>query len=167
MYGRKIMHQLWKKYEVIHIDMSCIVYQNWFAQTFTIHNNNKCFIRSPAIFSLRTSYSVWYLTRRVTHTDKLFVSTRMPTYFSLGIYYFFVEKEVKKLRGCHYSRDISNVDINKKWIIIFVFNFMFPWSICNGCGMPARNAYPSGHLFPSPIVGLACAPIVETKFFSL
>ena len=26
----------------------------------------------------------------------------------------------------------------------------FPWSICNGCGMPAGNAYPSGHLVPSP-----------------
>ena len=26
------------------------------------------------------------------------------------------------------------------------------WSspICNGCGMPARNVYPSGHLVPSP-----------------
>ena len=43
----------------------------------------------------------------------------------------------------------------------------FPWSICNGCGMPAGNAYPSGHLVPSPIVGLACAPIVETKFLEL
>ena len=26
----------------------------------------------------------------------------------------------------------------------------FPWSIWNGCGMPAGNAYPSGHLVPSP-----------------
>ena len=43
----------------------------------------------------------------------------------------------------------------------------FPWSICKGCGMPARNAYPSGHLVPSPIVGLACAPIVETRFLEL
>ena len=30
--------------------------------------------------------------------------------------------------------------------------------------MPAGNAYPSGHLVPSPILGLANAPIVETKF---
>ena len=43
----------------------------------------------------------------------------------------------------------------------------FPWSICNGCGMPAGNAYPSGRLVPSPIVGLANAPIVETKFLEL
>ena len=43
----------------------------------------------------------------------------------------------------------------------------FPWNICNGCGMPAGNAYPSGHLVPSPIVGLACAPIVETRFLEL
>ena len=28
----------------------------------------------------------------------------------------------------------------------------FPWSIFNGCGMPAGNAYPSGHLVPSPIL---------------
>ena len=43
----------------------------------------------------------------------------------------------------------------------------FPWRICNGCGMPAGNAYPSGHLVPSPIVRLACAPIVETRFLEL
>ena len=43
----------------------------------------------------------------------------------------------------------------------------FPWSIYHGCGMPAGNAYSSGHLVPSPIVGLACAPIVETRFLEL
>ena len=44
---------------------------------------------------------------------------------------------------------------------------IFNLSICNGCGMPAGYAYPSGHLVPSPIVGLACAPIVETRFLDL
>ena len=43
----------------------------------------------------------------------------------------------------------------------------FPWNISNGCGMPAGNAYPFGHLVPSPFVGLACAPIVETRFLEL
>ena len=43
----------------------------------------------------------------------------------------------------------------------------FPVSICNGCDMPERNAYPSGHLVPSPILGLACAPIVEDRFLEL
>ena len=43
----------------------------------------------------------------------------------------------------------------------------FPWSICNGCGMPSGNAYPSRHLVPSPLVGLACVPIVETRFLEL
>ena len=43
----------------------------------------------------------------------------------------------------------------------------FPWSICNRCGMPAGNAYPSGHLVPSPILGLANTPILETKFLEL
>ena len=43
----------------------------------------------------------------------------------------------------------------------------FPGSICNGCGMPAGNSYPSGHLVPSPFLGLACAPIVETRFLEL
>ena len=43
----------------------------------------------------------------------------------------------------------------------------FPWSICNGCGMPQGNDYPSGHLVPSPILGLADAPIVKTKFLEL
>ena len=34
--------------------------------------------------------------------------------------------------------------------------------------MPAGNAYPSGHLVPSPFfLGLAYAPIVETKFLEL
>ena len=33
--------------------------------------------------------------------------------------------------------------------------------------MPAGSAYPSGHLVPSPILGLANAPIVETKFREL
>ena len=43
----------------------------------------------------------------------------------------------------------------------------FPWSICNGCGMLAGNAYPSGHLVLSPIVGLACVPFVETRFIDI
>ena len=43
----------------------------------------------------------------------------------------------------------------------------FPWSICNGCGQPAWNAYPSGRLVPSPFLGLACAPIVETRLLEL
>ena len=45
-------------------------------------------------------------------------------------------------------------------------NEWFPWSICNGCGMPVGNAYPSRHLVPSRFLGLACmyAPIVETRF---
>ena len=45
----------------------------------------------------------------------------------------------------------------------------FPWSFCNGFGMPAGNAYPSGHLVPSPLSrgggGLACTLIVD-QFFS-
>ena len=41
----------------------------------------------------------------------------------------------------------------------------FLWSICNGCGMPAGNAYPSGHLVPSPFLGLAYAPVVETMSY--
>ena len=43
----------------------------------------------------------------------------------------------------------------------------FPWSICNGYGMPAGNAYHSRHLVPSPIAGLACAPTVGTRFLEL
>ena len=45
-----------------------------------------------------------------------------------------------------------------------ITDYRFPWGICNGCGMPTGDAYPSGHLVPSPILGLANAPIVETKF---
>ena len=43
----------------------------------------------------------------------------------------------------------------------------FPLSIWNGCDVPAGNAYPSGHLVPSPFLGLACAPIFETTFLEL
>ena len=39
----------------------------------------------------------------------------------------------------------------------------FPWSVCNGCGMPAGHAYPSGHLVPSHILVLVYAPIGETS----
>ena len=39
-----------------------------------------------------------------------------------------------------------------------------PWSICNGCEMPEGNAYHSGHLVPSPFIGLAYDPIVDTDF---
>ena len=33
--------------------------------------------------------------------------------------------------------------------------------------MPAGNAFPSGHLVPSPFLELVCALIVETKFLEL
>ena len=39
----------------------------------------------------------------------------------------------------------------------------FPWSIWNGCGMPAGNAYHSGHLVPS-LLGQAYDPIAVTSF---
>ena len=42
-----------------------------------------------------------------------------------------------------------------------------PWSVCNGGGMPAGHAYPSGHLVPSHILGLVYDPIVETSFHEL
>ena len=40
----------------------------------------------------------------------------------------------------------------------------FLWSIFNGCDIQAGNTYPSGHLVLSPFLGLAYAPIVETRF---
>ena len=40
---------------------------------------------------------------------------------------------------------------------------MASWNMGGGA-MSAGNAYPTGHLVPSPILGLANAPIVETKF---
>ena len=32
----------------------------------------------------------------------------------------------------------------------------FPWSICNGCGMPAGNDYPFEHMVPSRFLGSNC-----------
>ena len=43
----------------------------------------------------------------------------------------------------------------------------FHGALATAVGMPAGNAYPSVHLVPSPILGLASAPIVETKFLEL
>ena len=37
----------------------------------------------------------------------------------------------------------------------------FQLNICDGCGMPTRSAYTSGHLLPCPFVGLACTPLVD------
>ena len=43
----------------------------------------------------------------------------------------------------------------------------FQWSICNECGMPAGHAYAFGTPGSVPFLGLACAPIVETRFLEL
>ena len=43
----------------------------------------------------------------------------------------------------------------------------FHGAFATGVASPAGKAYPSGHLVPSPILGLANAPIVETKFLEL
>ena len=44
----------------------------------------------------------------------------------------------------------------------------FSWSICNGCGMQAENAYPSGHLVPSPVFATClcsnCWEQLENRF---
>ena len=43
------------------------------------------------------------------------------------------------------------------------FHEWFPSNICNGCGRPAGNAYPSGHLVPS-LIGTSVWPICWDKF---
>ena len=43
----------------------------------------------------------------------------------------------------------------------------FPWSICNGCGMPAGNAYPSGHLVPSPFWDLLMLQLLRPNSSNL
>ena len=48
------------------------------------------------------------------------------------------------------------------------FNYeWFQLRICNGWCMPAENAYLSGHQVLSIFLGLACAPIVETRFLDI
>ena len=43
-----------------------------------------------------------------------------------------------------------------------------PWNICNRCGMPAGNAYPSGHLVPSPfLVDLLMLQLLRSVFPNL
>ena len=43
----------------------------------------------------------------------------------------------------------------------------FPWSICNGCSMPAGNAYPSGHLVPSPFWDLLMLQLLRPNSSNL
>ena len=43
----------------------------------------------------------------------------------------------------------------------------FPWSICNGCGMPAGNAYPSGHLVQSPLWDLLMRQLLRPNSSNL
>ena len=66
-----------------------------------------------------------------------------------------------------YQSDFPRISLPFIPSLTFTDYEWFPWSICNGCGMPAGSAYPSGHLVPSPILGLACAPIVQTRFLEL
>ena len=42
----------------------------------------------------------------------------------------------------------------------------FPWSICTGCGIPARNAYHSGHPVPFPFWDL-CIVLKLRPFFQI
>ena len=57
-----------------------------------------------------------------------------------------------------------------KWILLWIYycrkTFGEHWH-SHRDRLLAGNAYPSGHLVPSPILGLANAPIVETKFLEL
>ena len=55
---------------------------------------------------------------------------------------------------------IPNLTFTELWVV-------FHGAFCNGCGMPAGNAYPSGYLVPSLFLGLACTTIVETGFLEL
>ena len=43
----------------------------------------------------------------------------------------------------------------------------FPWSISNGCDMPAGNAYPSRHLVPSPFLDLLVLLLLRSDFSNL
>ena len=51
--------------------------------------------------------------------------------------------------------------------LTFTDNEWFPWSICNGCGMPAGNAYPSGHLVPSPFWDLLMLQLLRPNSSNL
>ena len=53
------------------------------------------------------------------------------------------------------------------WLLLDIGLFVLSIDICNGCGMLKGDAYPSWHLVPPPYLGLACAPIVETRFLEL
>ena len=51
--------------------------------------------------------------------------------------------------------------------LTFIDYEWFPWSICNGCGMPAGNAYPSGHLVPSPFWDLLMLQLLRPNSSNL
>ena len=65
-----------------------------------------------------------------------------------------------------YTHDDSNLPPYKMSPIVYTLTTTY-FNI-NDCAYHARHvAYPSGHLVPSPILGLANAPIVETEFLEL
>ena len=51
---------------------------------------------------------------------------------------------------------LSHQHSNVYFFVFLRIRSGFAWSICNRCGMQAGNAYPSGHLAPSPFLGLTC-----------
>ena len=55
--------------------------------------------------------------------------------------------------------NVSQIQYHEKSYKILLNYF----SSCDMYGMPARRAYPSGHLLPSPFLGLAYAPFLETR----
>ena len=55
------------------------------------------------------------------------------------------------------SAELQEVDTEQYETLIPNYE-RFPWSVCNGCGMPAGNSNPSGHLVPSFLRTLPLVP---------
>ena len=76
------------------------------------------------------------------------------------------------------SRMLNDIPIlDQQWLstnfmtlipsLTFTDHEWFPWSICNGCGMPAGNTYPSGHLVPSPLWDLLVFQLLRPDLSNL
>ena len=58
---------------------------------------------------------------------------------------------------------IESIKIVPGTTFLLSFDWIYRYIACHGCGMPAGNAYPSGHLVLFRFLGLAYDPIVETS----
>ena len=101
----------------------------------------------PASYSnMDTSWNAWnrHSGSFMVDTGILFSNMKYPSHECKMTFWSLTNSDFPTNQTFHQFHDLdTELDLHR-----FDYEW-FPWSICNGCGMPAGNAYPSGHLVPS------------------